>query len=589
MTGRSYKFALKVNHAISRSLSVSPQWPITVPSYHGEHGECLQVFFDHTQLHIARGTIAIDIEGPSQPPSSPSLPTKFRFEANYDISESSAGQIHQMRYRDAAARQLVLTLNGAVLLSLRFDFDVRSENEKQPSRYPIPFSAYSPAVNTMINVSMPCVSESPMTVPAPIPVMLLSEMPTLPSMEPMLPCASALPLLPVAPVPFAMLSMLPSLSIGSVSDLLALPLPTQPIIKPKPRAEPPIFDPLQSLPLLDFACTTEGARFVCSELHKGEAGSSDFALWFCELLPLVPRLMMSSVGHSVCRALYTLAGAEQKQRYLRAMLPSFASIATNQHGSFALIRLFSMLTTAAEIDLIVQGFASRAVFDALIECRSGYHVLKKFLDFGFPHCDALLRGLQSDFGKYASHHYGVPIVRVILDRLSADNLLAESAHNGYLRSVQSLALHADVLVANEHGNYVIQQLLDIGPPAVTDLIKGRMRTKFAFFAKHKFASNVVEKCLTLPRPRNGRNDELDWTRIVVHELLRDARRLINHKFGNYCLQTALSACIATRREHGREPLLRDFVETVRPLLCLLRVNVRKKWQVLLFKAGGRYY
>jgi len=325
---------------------------------------------------------------------------------------------------------------------------------------------------------------------------------------------------------------------------------------------------------MEYVCTFEGARFVCSKLHN----AADFATLFGSLLPLLPRLMVNSVGHSVCRALYREAHCSfaQKQQFLRALLPSFVSIATNQTGSFALISLFSLLRSAAEIEIAAQGFARRADFDTLILCQSGYHVLKKFLDFGAPHFGAVLDGLAGDFAKYASHHYGVPIIRGILDKLAADaRLLAR-----HRTSLQSLALYADVLVANQFGNYVIQQLLDIAPPTVTDLIKGRMQKKFAFFAKHKFASNVVEKIVVHATATAHPTPTRDWLRIVVHELLSDAARLINHKFGNYCLQTALSACIAAQRGG----LLRDFVEAVRPLLHLLRVNVRKKWQQLLFDA-----
>jgi len=354
------------------------------------------------------------------------------------------------------------------------------------------------------------------------------------------------------------------------------PVPVQPVqathsthVPMQPQYEHP---PPQ---LLEYACSSDGAHFVCSKLR----GAQSFEVFYSKLLPLVPQLMLNSLGHSVCRAIYDAphCSQRQKQLFLRALLPTFTSIATNQQGSFALICIFTLMSTAAEIDIVAQGFASREDFDAILMCQSGYHVLKKFLDFGFPHFEEVLAGISADFRKYACHHYGVPIIRCILDTLAADERLI----NHYLVNLQALAMHSDVLVSNQHGNYVIQQLLEISPPAVTDIIQGRMQKKFAFFAKQKFASNVVEKCIKLSLGRRSHAGH-DWTQIVMHELLRDARRLINHKFGNYCLQTALSACIAARRKE----LLREFVDTVRPLLHHLRINVRKKWQLLLFEADN---
>merc|ERR1719319_578590 len=143
----------------------------------------------------------------------------------------------------------------------------------------------------------------------------------------------------------------------------------------------------------------------------------------------------------------------------------------------------------------------------------------------------------------------------------------------------SIVKHANTLVENQYGNYIIQHLLDLGPREVTDTIKEKMYGKFVRYSKQKFSSNVVEKCL-----RHSSNElkqcmhTKDWTTIIVRELLTKAGDLISDKYGNYCLQTALQAAT----EHPC--LLQEFASSTKPHLDTLRENVKAKWCKLLESA-----
>jgi len=197
----------------------------------------------------------------------------------------------------------------------------------------------------------------------------------------------------------------------------------------------------------------------------------------------------------------------------------------------------------------------------------------------------------------------------------------------YRKSLLLFVQHTPVLVCNQYGNYVMQQLLEISPPSVTDVIKDMMRGQLSTLAKHKFASNVVEKTLkhsldqlrgvpsSSRRKEGAKRDQQNhhgirihnprvnivdheqkeeegsrivWVHEMVRELLVNAKELINHKFGNYCLQTALTVTIEAEpfmKNGTGQRLLRGFVDTVTPLLNCLRQNVRKKWHQLLLSAS----
>jgi len=162
---------------------------------------------------------------------------------------------------------------------------------------------------------------------------------------------------------------------------------------------------------------------------------------------------------------------------------------------------------------------------------------------------------------------------------------------------QCIVKHTNTLVENQYGNYIVQHLLDVCPPSITNTIKEKMQSKYVRYSKQKFSSNVVEKCLRQSDKhdnmvkgdagsvKNEKDDEpaggvkdmtyKDWRQIIVRELCSKAGELISDKYGNYCLQTALQS--ATRDPE----LLGDFTASVTPHLESLRENVKAKWIKLL--------
>lgn len=462
-------------------------------------------------------------------------------------------------------------------------------------------------------------------------------------------------------------------------------------------------DPLE---LYHYACSELGSNYISAKISNAVY----FRVFFEKLNKFFSLLMVNGVGHSVCRAIYSQphCSLPEKLLLLKSLIPEFVSIASNRQGSFAMICIMNLFSSCAEIEVLTKAFitcindADKSKFDEIILSQSGYHVIKKYIAFGYPHFNCILHRISTDFTKYATHHYGVPIIRSILDMISmSERLVFEYQH-----CLQLFAQHTHSLVQNQYGNYVIQQLLDISPTHVSDTIKEFMSSKYSEYSQHKFASNVVEKCLkhTLKQiveqqrrqfAHEHKEEEMDdawqlkntqereqeemelemeeeeeeaveaeqesvesdsdkenkhvdsnakqskkrrvrrkrhrqkakrkkeqeklvehgkrskgskskeekrkkkserivlreaqrnWIRLIVQELLADAAKLINHKYGNYCLQTALSVLIELSREseaalyHESVLLLQQFVNTVYPLLHLLRSNVKKKWQQLL--------
>ena len=89
--------------------------------------------------------------------------------------------------------------------------------------------------------------------------------------------------------------------------------------------------------------------------------------------------------------------------------------------------------------------------------------------------------------ELACHPYGCRIVQRLLE---------------YCTKAQTLVLLGQLLVSTDHllldqyGNYVIQHVLDRGEPSNKSRIVSRIEGRVLMLSQHKFASNVVEKCVS---------------------------------------------------------------------------------------------
>ena len=89
--------------------------------------------------------------------------------------------------------------------------------------------------------------------------------------------------------------------------------------------------------------------------------------------------------------------------------------------------------------------------------------------------------------ELSCHPYGCRIVQRLLEHCSpaqTDGLLAQ------------LLASTDHLLLDQYGNYVIQHVLDHGVASNKARIIAKIEGRVLMLSQHKFASNVVEKCVS---------------------------------------------------------------------------------------------
>ncbi|EOA33117.1 hypothetical protein CARUB_v10016455mg [Capsella rubella] len=127
-----------------------------------------------------------------------------------------------------------------------------------------------------------------------------------------------------------------------------------------------------------------------------------------------------------------------------------------------------------------------------------------------------------------------------------------------------VAKNADWLSFDHYGTHVVQNFLTLENPGATAAIAERLCGCFFRLAKERQGSYVVEKCLKSCFAREivleeFRGNDQEWVRMA------------NDKFGNFVAQCALKVM----KEEGMTPLLREFIEKLRPYFCTMKIGYGK--------------
>ncbi|XP_022899284.1 pumilio homolog 12-like [Olea europaea var. sylvestris] len=103
-----------------------------------------------------------------------------------------------------------------------------------------------------------------------------------------------------------------------------------------------------------------------------------------------------------------------------------------------------------------------------------------------------------------------------------------------IRLVGEITANALVLSEHPYGNYVVQYILCLKIPQVTEKTLEQLAGAYASLSMNKYGSNVVEKCL--------KESEEHQALKIVNEIIRSPNFLmvLQDPYGNYVAQSALA-------------------------------------------------
>jgi len=177
----------------------------------------------------------------------------------------------------------------------------------------------------------------------------------------------------------------------------------------------------------------------------------------------------------------------------------------------------------------------------------------KYLDF-------IIKTLEGKIIEFSTHPYGCRVIQRLLECCSTD----PHCHQKLMPLLNEILQHVLLLSRDQYGNYVIQHVLSHGPSQARSSIVEYVCQNMLQMSKHKFSSNVVEKCFMYAL--GGEKD------ILLDHLLQIDKNnssplveMVRDPFGNYVIQKILEVTTVAQRNR----LINHLIEFVPNLSRLM--------------------
>lgn len=103
------------------------------------------------------------------------------------------------------------------------------------------------------------------------------------------------------------------------------------------------------------------------------------------------------------------------------------------------------------------------------------------------------------------------------------------------------------LIQDQYGNYVIQHVIERGRPQERNMVVNKVKGQISNLSRHKFASNVVEKCFAFASPKD--RDELVREIVATKSDGTNAlTAMMKDQYANYVVQKMLDVVNVEQRD-----------------------------------------
>lgn len=294
--------------------------------------------------------------------------------------------------------------------------------------------------------------------------------------------------------------------------------------------------------IVEFSGDQHGSRFIQQKLET--ANSDEKERVFRELQSESLQLMQDVFGNYVIQKFFEHGDQNQKRILANRMKGQVLALSTQMYGCRVVQKALEHVLTDQQAALV------KELELHVIKCvkdQNGNHVIQKAIErVPAEHTLFIIQAFKGHVGQLAMHPYGCRVIQRMLEH-------CEEPSRGSILS----ELHAEgsKLISDQYGNYVTQHIIEHGDPEDRTKIIELVKAQLLYFSKHKFASNVVEKCLIFSTDEQRREIMLK----VVEKNERGESTLmmlIKDGYGNYVLQKLLDTL--SPRDYA------EFVDILQP-------------------------
>ena len=286
-----------------------------------------------------------------------------------------------------------------------------------------------------------------------------------------------------------------------------------------------------------------GCRFLQKKLEEEPQIATSF--FYPAILPYVLPLVKDPFGNYLIQKLcYTLT-PEQILQLLKILSTNILDIGANSHGTRVIQHIINFLKTPELIQYFITIIQPYVI--PLLKELNGTHIIQKF-NTDYPKYSNIINKIVIDnCESLATHRHGCCVLQKYLD--SPDEEMKRNLIN-------SLIDKCLVLIIDQFGNYVMQSVLLLNDVEASNAIASKLVENAAYYSKHKYSSNVVEKCFDYCDD-NARKKLINV--LSKAEVMND---LIVDEHGNYVIQKVL-ACADLKTQN-------EMLQNIAPMINKLK-------------------
>ncbi|KTW32538.1 uncharacterized protein T551_00023 [Pneumocystis jirovecii RU7] len=304
--------------------------------------------------------------------------------------------------------------------------------------------------------------------------------------------------------------------------------------------------------IVEFSGDQHGSRFIQQALEG--ASAEDKEIVFQEIFPNSLQLMTDVFGNYVIQKFMEHGDQMQKTLLLEQMKGHVLTLSLQTYGCRVVQKALEYIQIDQKISLV------KELNGNVLKCiknQNGNHVIQKIIEkVPIEHIQFLINTFQGQIYVLATHPYGCRVIQRMLEYCSQTRDLIKELH-----------LYAQNLIRDQYGNYCIQHIIEKGEPEDRSKIISVVKGNVFRFSKHKFASNVVEKCITY-----GTDEE---KKLLIDEIIESNENgmsfllpMIKDQYANYVIKKALDVACDDQRN--------KLISEIKPHLQFLKKNVHGK-------------
>eukprot|EP01060_Flectonema_neradi_P039908 TRINITY_DN8950_c1_g3_i1.p1 TRINITY_DN8950_c1_g3~~TRINITY_DN8950_c1_g3_i1.p1 ORF type:complete len:708 (+),score=130.90 TRINITY_DN8950_c1_g3_i1:51-2174(+) len=303
--------------------------------------------------------------------------------------------------------------------------------------------------------------------------------------------------------------------------------------------------------VVEFSRDQEGSRFIQKHLAQG-CDPADRQLLFDEVLPRSLELVCDVFGNYVVQKLLELGSEAQIEQMSEAFRGHILELSLQTYGCRVIQKALDVMPPHYK-DMVtteLQGNVPKCVQD-----QNGNHVIQKCIETMPEKVGFIVKAFKGNVQHLATHAYGCRVIQRLLEHCkSASELIAPI--------LDEILGHVNMLVRDQYGNYVVQDLLIHGEAKYRYSVGDHLKGSLCELSKHKFASNVVEKIFQFgsAEERFQFLDELMGT--ISAEGYSSFLCMVKDQYANYVVQKLLDLSDAQQRN--------TIIQHIQPHSAMLR-------------------